>query len=137
MLRCTKHYTQNYRSSNTDPTKYQRRTGAPMYKTLHTKLQIVLTDTKYQRRTGAPMYKPLHTKLSCREANRCSDVQNTTHKTTDRATQTPLNIRDEQVLRCTKYYTQNYRSCNTDPTKYQRRTGAPMYKTLHTKLQIV
>ena len=89
--------------TNTNPTITQ----TTIYKTLHRKLKI-------------DQHKPHY------HSN--NHLQNTTQKTKDWPTQTPLSLKQPS----TKHYTENKRLTNTNPTI----TQTTIYKTLHRKLKI-
>ena len=99
----TKHYTENKRLTNTNPTITQ----TTIYKTLHRKLKIDQHEPNYHSN---------------------NHLQNTTQKTKDWPTQTPLSLKQPS----TKHYTENKRLTNTNPTI----TQTTIYKTLHSKQKI-
>ena len=82
----TKHYTENKRLTNTNPTITQ----TTIYKTLHRKLKIDQHEPNYHSN---------------------NHLQNTTQKTKDWPTQTPLSLKQPS----TKHYTENKRLTNTNP----------------------
>ena len=99
----TKHYTENKTLTNTNPTITQ----TTIYKTLHRKQKIDQHEPNYHSN---------------------NHLQNTTQKTKDWPTQTPLSLKQPY----TKHYTENKRLTNTNPTI----TQTTIYKTLHRKLKI-
>ena len=99
----TKHYTENKRLTNTNPTITQ----TTIYKTLHRKLKIDQHEPNYHSN---------------------NHLQNTTQKTKDWPTQTPLSLKQPS----TKHYTENKRLTNTNPII----TQTTIYKTLHIKQKI-
>ena len=83
----TKHYTENKRLTNTNPTITQ----TTIYKTLHRKQKI-------------DQHKP--------QDHSSNHLQNTTQKTKDWPTRTQLSLKQPS----TKHYTENKRLTNTNPT---------------------
>ena len=96
----TKHYTENKILTNTNHTITQ----TTIYKTLHRKLKI---DQHEPTITQTTIYKTLHRKLKIdqHKPNYHSNnhLQNTTQKTKDWPTQTPLSLKQPS----TKHYTEN------------------------------
>ena len=144
----TKHYTENKRLTNTNPTITQ----TTIYKTLHRKQNI---DQHEPHDHSNNHLQTLHRKLKIdqHEPNYHSNnhLQNTTQKTKDWPTQTQLSLKHPstkhytenktltntnptitQTTISTKHYTENKRLTNTNPTI----TQTTIYKTLHRKLKI-
>ena len=122
----TKHYTENKRLTNTNPTITQ----TTIYKTLHRKLKIDQHEPNYhsnnhlQNTTQKTKDWPTQTQLSLKQPS----TKHYTQKTKDWPTQTPLSLKQPS----TKHYTENKRLTNTNPTI----TQTTIYKTLHRKQKI-
>ena len=89
----TKHYTENKRLTNTNPTITQ----TTIYKTLHRKLKIDQHEPNYHSN---------------------NHLQNTTQKTKDWPTQTPLSLKQPS----TKHYTENKRKPNYHSNNHLQNT---------------
>ena len=107
----TKHYTENKRLTNTNPTITQ----TTIYKTLHRKLH-----RKHSKKTKDDQHEPNYPSNN--------HLQNTTQKTKDWPTRTQISLKQPS----TKHYIENKRLTNTNPII----TQTTIYKTLHRKLKI-
>ena len=121
----TKHYTENKRLTNTNPTITQ----TTIYKTLHRKQYNDQhkphdhSNNHLQNTTQKIKDWPTRTQLSLKQPS-----TNTTQKTKDWPTRTQLSLKQPS----TKHYTENKRLTNTNPTI----TQTTIYKTLHRKQKI-